>query len=167
VASDKEDLMSIPLHLSTYLDQRGTRYEVCLHEHTRSSAETARSARIPPRQLAKSVILEDDAGCVMAVIPADRTVSVDEFAQMLGRNKLKLANEARIAALFDDCHRGAVPPVGMAWGIQTIVDDDLESSDTVFMEAGDHERLLQMSHEQFHELMRAQPHGHFCQAPTH
>lgn len=159
--------MSIPSHLSSYLDQRCIRYEVCLHDHSRTSAETARTAHIPPGQLAKSVILEDDAGCVMAVIPADKTVVVDDFARMLGRHQLKLANEARIAMLFDDCDRGAIPPVGMAWGIPTIIEDELDAADIVFMEGGDHERLLRMSHDQFDELMWAQPHGHFCAAATH
>ena len=159
--------MSIPSHLSSYLDQRGARYEVCTHEHSRTSAETARSARVPPGQLAKSVILEDDTGCVMAVIPADKAVMVGEFARMLGRNRLRLADEARVAMLFEDCDRGAIPPVGMAWGIQTIVDDEVEANDVVYMESGDHEHLLRMSREQFHELMRTQPHGHFCKSQAH
>jgi Ala-tRNA(Pro) deacylase len=159
--------MSIPSHLSTYLDQRGTRYEICPHEHSRSSAETARSARVPAHQLAKSVVLEDDAGCVMAVIPADRTVSVDDFGHMLGRHRLRLAHEGRLALLFKDCDTGAVPPVGMAWGVETVVDDELEANNIVFMEAGDHESLLRLSHDQFHELMRTQPHGHFCQSRAH
>lgn len=159
--------MSIPSHLSTYFDQRGAHYEVCMHEHSRTSAETARSAHVPPSQLAKSVILEDDTGCVMAVIPADKTVMLGELGRMLGRNKLRLADEARIAMLFEDCDRGAVPPVGMAWGMETIVDDELEANDVVYMEGGDHECLLRMSHEQFHELMSAQLHGHFCKSPTH
>ena len=68
--------MSIPSHLSSYLDQRGVRYEICAHAHSRTSAETARSAHILMKQLAKPVILEDEAGCVMAVIPADKTVCV-------------------------------------------------------------------------------------------
>jgi Ala-tRNA(Pro) deacylase len=166
-ASDKEDVMAIPSHLSSYLEQRGARYDVCPHAHSRSSAETARSAHVPPGQLAKSVILEDDAGCVMAVLPADRTVMVGEFARMLGRNRLRLADEARVALLFEDCDRGAIPPVGMAWGVQTIVDEALEANDIVYLESGDHERLLRMSREQFHELMREQPHGHFCKPATH
>ncbi|UUZ70017.1 hypothetical protein LP416_12900 [Polaromonas sp. P2-4] len=36
-----------------------------------------------PCHLAKSVILEDDFGYVMAVIPADKTVMVGELARML------------------------------------------------------------------------------------
>jgi Ala-tRNA(Pro) deacylase len=158
--------MSIPSHLSTYFGQRGARYELCLHEHTHTSAQTARSAHVPPGLLAKSVILEDDTGCVMAVVPADHTVMVGELGRMLHRSQLRLSDEARIAALFDGCERGAVPPVGMAWGLETIVDEALEGHDVVYLEAGDHESLLRMSGEQFRELMCGQPHGHFCKPAT-
>lgn len=159
--------MSIPSRLTEYLDQHDARYEICEHDHSRSSAETARTAHVLPRQLAKSVILEDDAGCLMAVLPADKTVMLGQLAQMLGRKELRLSDENRIATLFDGCERGAVPPVGMAWGIETIVDDELEANDIVYMEGGDHQRLLRMSREQFHELMSAARHGHFCKSPTH
>jgi Ala-tRNA(Pro) deacylase len=157
--------MSIPSHLSSYLDQRGARYEVSTHGHSRSSLETARCANVSPGQLAKSVILEDEDGCVMAVVPADKMIMLGEFSRFVGRHRLKLAGEARITALFDDCDPGAIPPVGMAWGVPTIVDDELETNDVVYMEGGDHERLLRMSHEQFHALMRAQPHGSFSKTP--
>lgn len=159
--------MSISSHLSSYLEQRGARYEVCSHSYSRSSAETARTANVTPSLLAKSVILEDDSGYVMAVVPADKTVMVGELARMLGRKELRLADEERIAALFDDCDRGAVPSVGMAWGIETIVDDELEQKDVVYMEAGDHERLLRLSHDDFHALMDGQRHGHIARPPMH
>jgi Ala-tRNA(Pro) deacylase len=159
--------MSLPSHLTSYLAQRGTQYEICTHDHSRSSAETARSAHVPASQLAKSVILQDDDGCVMAVLPADRVLMVGEFSRLAGRYRLRLADEDRVAALFEDCERGAVPPVGMAWGIPTLVDDELESNDVVYMEVGDHEQLLRMSHEQFHTLMSAQPHGCFSKSPMH
>jgi Ala-tRNA(Pro) deacylase len=159
--------MSIPSRLSSYLDQRGTQYEVCAHSRSRSSAETARTAHVLPHQLAKSVILEDDAGCVMAVVPSDKNVLLREVGDLLGRKDLRLSDENRLAALFEDCDRGAVPPVGMAWGIETVVDDELEANDTVYMEVGDHERLLRLSRDQFHALMSGARHGHFCRAPVH
>ena len=159
--------MSISSRLSSYLDQRGARYEIHAHQPSRCSAETARTAQVLPHQLAKSVIVEDDTGCVMAVVPADKTVMLGHLSLLLGRKELRLSDENRIALLFEDCDRGAVPPVGMAWGIETIVDDELEASDVVYMEGGDHERLLRMSHEQFHELMSTVQHGHFCKTPLH
>lgn len=159
--------MSIPSRLSSYLDERGARYEIHTHQPSRSSAETARTAQVLPHQLAKSVILEDDIGCVMAVVPADKTVMLGHLSQLLGRKELRLSDENRIASMFQDCDLGAVPPVGMAWGMETIVDDELEASDVVYMEGGDHERLLRMSHDQFHDLMSVAQHGHFCKTPLH
>jgi Ala-tRNA(Pro) deacylase len=159
--------MSIPAQLSRYLEQRGASYEVCAHIHSRSSAQTARTAHVPQQQLAKSVVLEDEAGCVMAVIPADKMVMLGEIARLLGRRQLHLADEDRIAMLFEDCDLGAVPAVGMAWGVETVIDDELEAKDTVYIEGGDHERLLKMSHEQFHGLMRMQKHGRFSKTPAH
>jgi len=159
--------MTIPSRLSNYLDQHGVQYEVCAHKYSRSSAETARSAHVLSSQLAKSVVLEDDAGYVMAVVPANRGVMLGRLTRMLGRYHLRLSDETRIANRFTDCDPGAVPSLGMPWGIETIVDDDLETCDTVYLECGDHERLLRLSGEQFHELMSKQRHGHFCKPMTH
>jgi Ala-tRNA(Pro) deacylase len=156
--------MSIPSRLSSYLEQRGAHYEVLAHAPSHSSAETARAGRVQPHQLAKPVILEDDAGCLMAVVPADRMVVLGHLASLLGRKELHLADEDRIATLFDDCQRGAVPPVGMAWGIETIVDEELDAIPTVYMEGGDHVRLLRMSRDEFHALMGPARHGNFCRS---
>ena len=159
--------MWIPARLATYLEQFGAQFEIREHQHSRCSAETARTARIPPNQLAKSVIVEDDAGCVMAVVPGDKTLMLGELARLLGRKNLRLSTEARIATLFEGCDRGAVPPVGMAWGIEMVVDDELEACEVVYAEAGDHEHLLCMSRQQFHGLMGAARHGRFCKVATH
>jgi len=159
--------MSIPPRLSSYLDQRGAHYELCLHQHSRSSAETARTAHVPPHQLAKSVIVEDDRGRLMAVVPADRKVRLGQLSRLLDRKHLRLVDEACIVAMFADCDRGAVPALGMAWDVETIVDDELDASEVVYVETGDHECLLRLADHQFHELMLAARHGHFCGQPLH
>jgi len=157
----------IPSRLSSYLDQHGVRYDICPHTHSHSSAETARSAHVPPGQLAKAVLLEHDDGCVMAVIPADKNVMLHEVSRMLGHKELHLADENRIASLFEDCERGALPPLGMAWGIETVVDDELEACDEVYLEGGDHEQLLRISRDQFHALMSDARHGRIAKATLH
>ena len=159
--------MPIPTRLSRYLSQRGTRYDICPHQHSRSSAETARTAHVPAHQLAKPVIVEDDAGCVMAVVPADKNVLLGQLSRLLDREHLRLADEARIASMFADCDRGAVPALGMAWDVETVVDDELEANPVVYVEAGDHECLLRLSHDQFHELMSVARHGSFCGERIH
>ena len=75
--------MSIPLRVTSYLEQHGVRYEVCAHGYSRTSAQTARQAHVPPHLLAKSVLVEDDGGCVLAVLPADRQVKLRELGRLL------------------------------------------------------------------------------------
>jgi len=159
--------MSMPSRLSNYLLHCGARYELFSHSHSHSSAETARAAHVTPHQLAKSVILEDEQGCVMAVVPADAHVNVGRLARMLGRDSLHISDEERIAELFTDCALGAVPAIGMAWGMETVVDDALKANPEVFFEAGDHEMLLRMSHDQFCQIMREARHGEFCERMIH
>ena len=159
--------MSISPRLSNYLQQSGAHYDVCPHAHSHSSAESARLAHVPEYQLAKSVVLEDDQGCVMAVVPADTRVQVSALARMLGRSSLRLADEARIAEMLDDCDRGAVPAFGMAWGLETVVDEELERNREVYVESGDHEQLLRMSGTQFSDLMSSARHGNFSRMLDH
>jgi len=159
--------MKMSRQLLEYLDQSGVRYRVRAHEPSQTSAQCARRAHILPHHLAKTVMLEDEAGYLMAVVPADRKVNIGTLARMLDRHALHLADEARFARVFPDCDPGAVPPVGMAWGIDMVVDDALESSDVVYLEAGDHETLLQLTHEDFLMLMREASHGKISQRTMH
>ncbi|MGM9487307.1 aminoacyl-tRNA deacylase [Ideonella sp. YS5] len=159
--------MSIPLRVTSYLEHHGVRYEVCAHAYSRTSAQTARQAHLPPHLLAKSVLIEDEKGCVLAVLPADRQVRLGQLAKLLGRHDLHLADEARVADVMSGCLRGAVPAVGMAWGLETVVDDELAGNEVVYFEAGDHERLLRMTRDQFAALMRDVRHGRIAGEPTH
>jgi Ala-tRNA(Pro) deacylase len=159
--------MPISPRLAGYLNERLARYEVCEHAHTDTAAQTARCAHVPPHQLAKSVILEDERGCVMAVLPADQRVHVGELARLLGRDDLHLSDEERVKQLFNDCAPGAVPALGMAWGMETIVDQTLASAPDVYFEAGDHEQLIKLTRAAFDALMQDARHAHFSQAWNH
>ncbi len=55
----------------------------------------------------------------------------------------------------DGCERGVVPPVGMAWGLPTIVDDELATKPVVYRDR-----------EEFRSLMDGPPHGRFCRTPA-
>ncbi|HTT11100.1 MAG TPA: YbaK/EbsC family protein [Burkholderiaceae bacterium] len=159
--------MPISPRLASFLNERLAHYEVCEHAHTETSAQTARLAHVPPQHVAKSVILEDDEGCVMAVLPADRRVHIGELARVLGRHNLHLSDEARVKLLFDDCAPGAVPALGMAWGMETVVDATLEMAPVVYVEAGDHEQLVKLSRDDFSELMRGARRAHFGHTMHH
>jgi Ala-tRNA(Pro) deacylase len=160
--------MQIPNRLEAWLAARGARYDICTHPKSRSSPETARAAHLDAHQLAKAVVLEDENDvCLVALVPADRHVQIGRLAQLLNRPHLHLADEARVTELFGDCVPGAVPALGMAWGLETVVADELEEPDAVYLECGDHEALVRLTHAQFSQLMQSAWHGRFCAARVH
>jgi Ala-tRNA(Pro) deacylase len=152
--------MTIPNKLHNYLTEHHALWDVFEHPRSSSSAQTLHMTRVPAQRLAKCVVLEDDDGYLMAVLPANCRVHLGELSRQLGR-KLRLATELEVARLFDDCDPGAVPAVGQAYGVPTIVEESLMDQPEIYFEAGDHTELIHMSHEQFMDLMANARRGRF------
>jgi Ala-tRNA(Pro) deacylase len=155
--------MTIAVRLCGFMTDHHIQYELCSHPYSHSSAETARLAHVPMDRLAKSVVLEDDDGYVIAVLPANRRVHLGELRRLLDRH-LHLASEADLVRLFDDCTPGAVPPVGQAYGLPTIMEESLTEAPEVYFEAGDHTALVHLSPDQFLSLMQGAVRTHFVSA---
>jgi Ala-tRNA(Pro) deacylase len=155
--------MAIAATLSNYLMAQDVEYDVLTHPHTATSGESAQAAHVPGSRLAKSVILEDDQGYLMVVLPSSRQVNMQELHRQLNRN-LVLATESELGGLFADCEIGALPPIGSAYGVETVVDDAIAEQPDIFFEAGDHEQLVHVSAETFQSLLGENvQRGHFSQ----
>ncbi len=152
--------MTVAASVKTYLDQQGIAYELVPHPRTGSSRESARAAHVREDHIAKAVIMKDDQGYLMAVIPADQWLKLHAVCETLNRS-LELASEAEIEGLFPDCRPGAIPPLGPFYGLETVLDEALTTLANVYLEAGDHEHLIHVTGEQFHSLMSGARHGHF------
>jgi Ala-tRNA(Pro) deacylase len=51
--------------------------------------------------------------------------------------------------------------------METVVDDELEQREVVYMEAGDHESLLRLTQDQFHALMHGAKWGRISRTQMH
>lgn len=150
--------MSISVTVEQYLIRHGIDYDLVAHPRTGSSMETAEAAHIPGDRIAKGVILEDDGGYLMAVLPATRYVRLRALRSLLRRNVI-LAEEPEITALFRDCVPGAIPALGPAYGMETVIDESLAQQPELYFEAGDHEELVHVPTERFFELLGTARHG--------
>jgi len=155
--------MAIAATVSNFLQTKDVEYDVLTHPHTATSGESAQAAHVPGTRLAKSVILEDEQGFLMVVLPSCRQVNLQELQRQLKRN-LVLAAEPEFGRLFADCEIGALPPIGPAYGVETVVDDAIAEQPDIFFEAGDHEQLIHVSAETFQALLGENTrHGQFSQ----
>jgi len=136
--------MAMAKRVMQYLQVHDIDYSVVVHNHTATSMETARAAHVPGNRIAKTVVLEDDKGYVMAVLPATYKIDLGELHRQTNR-LLGLATERELGPIFDDCELGAIPPLGQAHGLETVVDDAVAEQTDIYFDASDHEQLVHVS----------------------
>ena len=148
--------------MERFLDEHMIPFDLVVHPHSQTSVETARAAGVPPDRVAKGVLL-DGVGCQMvAMIPANQEVHLGKLGQDHGV-EFRLADETSVSRLFSECEPGVVPGLPNAWGVEMVWDDDLMAQPDIYLEAGDHERLLHIETRYLREVFGDAPHCHFSQ----
>jgi len=152
--------MAMAETIECYLLKHRVEYELVAHPRTFSSRDSAKAAHIAEDHIAKAVIVRDEQGYAMVVIPGDHWLKLEALQQEADRNFV-LAAESDATRLFPDCEPGAIPPLGPAYGLDTFLDESLTSLANVYFEAGDHVDLVHVNGNAFHELLKGVRHGHF------
>jgi Ala-tRNA(Pro) deacylase len=150
--------MAMALSLQRYLDGRGCSYDVLSHERTLHATDTAHASNVPKDNLAKGVLIRRKDGYLLAIVPASCHVDLDAVASFI-RHPVGLATEEEVAAVFDDCEAGAIPPVGSAYGLTSVIDDGLEGLNEIYFDGGDHRTLIHIKGRDFHRLTADVPHA--------
>ena len=148
--------MSIPATVVEYLDQAGVDYQVVEHPDSESSIRTAEAAHVSGESVAKGVLLKDADGYVLAVLLATRSVMLSSINDLLHR-RLETAPEMDLGVVFADCELGAVPALGAAYQLDTIVEESLRDQPEIYIEAGDHEELIVVTGADFKRLLEKSP----------
>lgn len=154
--------MSIAPRLRHQLDALQVDYELMEHEPTGSAMQNALACELPPGRIAKAVLLDTPRDHLLAVLPSDRRIALPELRREIG-DKPRLAGEAEVGSVFDDCAVGAVPPLGHGYGVATIIDDSLMEQPDIYFEGGDHVSLVHVSGRDFARMMRPALHGSFSE----
>lgn len=145
--------MAISNTLKRYLDNSGITYETVSHPFSASSQETAEAAHVSGQLLAKGVLLRDDRGYLLAVLPAPLHVEVTTLNSLLERD-FELVEEDEISELFPDCDIGAIPPIGDAYKLEVALDTSLCDESAIYFEAGNHVELILVGGTDFQTLMK-------------
>ena len=138
--------MSATEDATLYLDRHYVEYELLPHRHTESAGEEASALGIPPKEIAKTIVLTTrDHGFVRAVLPASERLDLHKVRKLLGfSHELRLATEAELAIEYPGFELGAVPPFGGPGGDRTVVDRRLADLQRVVVEAGSHNESVRM-----------------------
>lgn len=145
--------MTIAPRVGRYLAAQNVTHRVIAHGPTPTASQAAHATHISGDRIAKAVVLRDGVGYLLAVLPASHHVSLDLAQALLGR-PVELAAEREASDQFPDCDVGAIPPFGQLYGVEVIIDESLVGLDQICFEGGDHQSLVQVSGDDFSQLMR-------------
>ena len=79
-------------------------------------------------------------------------VDLKRVAEVLHEPEVRLAGESEMAELFPECEVGAEPPVGTLFGMQTIMDVQLEQDEFLVMQAGTHTDAVKLRRAEWQQL---------------
>ena len=139
--------------LQHYLRDQHIPFETIHHARAITAQETAASAHIPGRMLAKTVVVNIDGGLAMVVVPAAQRVHLGRLRQATGAHTAELATEAEFHHRFPDCEAGAMPPFGNLYDMDVFVDDSLDHDADIAFNAGTHTELVRMPYRDFERLV--------------
>lgn len=142
--------MSTSITIRRYLDRQDVRYATIPCDDIQTVIQLG-NEDIPADHIAKAVILKDLRGMVMAVIPGPHHLDLDALNRQLHRN-LRLAEAQDYHGIFADCSPDMLPPLGEAYGFETIIDDSLLDKDLVYFLSGNPNELIRISGHDFQLL---------------
>lgn len=136
--------MAINERLRVFLDQRQVEYTHHTHPLAYTAREVASAEHLPPREVAKVVVIWGDNGHAMLVLPANMVVDFQEVRAALGLTHVRLATESELARLFPDCDLGAMPPFGHLYEMPVYMDATLLRDERIAFNAGTHRDVVHM-----------------------
>lgn len=140
--------------LKTFLDENDIKYISIMHSMAFTATDIAKSAHIPSRELAKTVIIHIDDELAMAVIPANYQLNLEILKETLDTQNIRLAQETEFTHRFNDCEVGAMPPFGCLYDMNVYVAESLSEDDKIAFNAGSHLEVIQMDYKNYENLVK-------------
>jgi len=143
--------MSTSITVRRFLDKQDVRYaSIAVPDEFEEISQNGMK-NIKANQIAKAVILKDLRGMLMAVLPGPNNLDVDALNRQLHRN-LAVAPSEDYKGIFADCSPSIIPPLGEAYGFETIIDDGLLDKELIYFASGNPNELVRISGHDFQLL---------------
>jgi Ala-tRNA(Pro) deacylase len=146
--------MSIPKHISEFLDSQGVWYQHFTHSLAYTAQGIAHAQHISGKHLAKVVMVMADGSLIMAVVPGNHRVDLLRLGEILNADSIRLAAEDEFKDIFPDCDLGAMPPLGNLYKLDVWMDASLKSHPHILFNAGTHSETILMSIADFDRMVQ-------------
>jgi Ala-tRNA(Pro) deacylase len=137
-----------------YLDLSGVRYTHTSHPVAYTARDVADAEFMPAHRVAKTVVFRSNDSDLLAVVPADAYVDVEQLHTATGAHGVRKATENEISLLFPHAEVGAMAPITDLAGMPVYLDRELADQEFIAFNAGTHRDLIHMKMADFKHLVQ-------------
>ncbi len=156
--------MDLPDTVRTYLDRQQLSYRLIPYPSNEALGQAAEKLDIPARRIARTVLLQDATGLVMAILPYSYILDFSMLCQLRER-ELEPLHGVETIRFFQarGCKAGSRPPLPTAFGIPALVDTSLAYDDgEIYFESGSGDCFVRMRGNDFGRLLAQARWGQFA-----
>jgi HD-like signal output (HDOD) protein/prolyl-tRNA editing enzyme YbaK/EbsC (Cys-tRNA(Pro) deacylase) len=145
--------MALPNTVKDYLDRHKLSYRLISYPAKETLQQITEAIKIPSSLLIRAVLLGDEQGYLMAILPSNYILDFALLRQLLNRELQPLYGD-ELAGFFKDCQPGSRPPLPGAFGLSAVAEESLADLDgELYFDAGSHDTLICMSSADYRTLL--------------
>lgn len=151
--------MALAARLDHFFARKGLNYRELPIDQVTSLDAAVIASGLSQDQIIRATLLIDINGVVMAVHRFDSSLDPDAVQQLTGR-RLQPLTARQTMRLFGDCDPGFTPPIGQAYELPVIVDEDAMQADKVVFTGGTDHSMVEMAGREFRLALAGARQGH-------
>ncbi|WP_144779551.1 HDOD domain-containing protein [Marinobacter maritimus] len=153
--------MALAVRLERFLDQQGIAYKERAIGRVPSLDAAVAALGQSRETVIRATLLIDISGIVMVVHRYDSALDAEALRQMTGRH-LQPLTAHQTMRLFSDCDPGFIPPIGNAYDLSVLLDDDIARAEQVLFSSGTDHSLVEMNSHALSMAMAGSREGHLA-----
>ena len=151
--------MALAARLQRFLARKGIPYSE-LPMPQAADLEAAVTASGQPRSdFVQATVLIDVGGALLVVHGLDSALDLEAVFQLTGR-RLQPLTTRQTMRLFGDCDPGFGPPIGTAYDLPVLIDDDVAHAERVLLTGGTSHGVVDMEGRDFRLALGGARNGH-------
>jgi len=143
--------MAVPKKIINFLEKSKVKYQILKHRKVYTAFDKSQTLKVPQKIVGKTLILRDGKKLIFVLISADKKLDLRKIKK-LGK-KVELAREKLIKNKIKGVKVGAVPPFGILWKAQTIVDPAFKRQKEIILNSGDWQHSIKISPKNLEKLV--------------
>lgn len=140
--------MPLPKKITNFLEKNKTRYEIIEHKTVYTSFDKAKTLKVRPAIIGKTLFLRIDKELAIVLISADKNLDKGKFKKVVNKKrkkegkkavkKIEFASEKLMKNKIKGARIGVIPPFGNLFGFPTFVSKSLLNKPNLILNSGDY-----------------------------